>query len=130
MFILLHAGRVLLASLFILGGVDKIMDPASSISAMQTVGLPLPDLLIWAVVALELGGGLAVAVGIGRAAQMAAVALVLHTIAINVLLHPFWALDGDMARTELPLFFKNVAVMGGLLIVASGVRLPKTAQGR
>lgn len=116
-------GRVLLASLFVLGGVDKVLDPSSSVIRMADVGLPLPSQLIYAVIAVELGGGLLVAAGFGRIAQIAALGLVAHTLAVNVLLHPFWAVDPELARTELSFFFKNIAVIGGLLIVASGARV-------
>ncbi|MEM8654966.1 MAG: DoxX family protein [Pseudomonadota bacterium] len=123
--ILFHAGRIILASLFILGGIDKIVTPERSIEAMTIVGLPFPAVLILAVIAVELGGGLAVAAGIGRVAQVAAIVLIAHTIAVNVLLHPFWSMTGDLARTELSLFFKNIAVIGGLMMVASGARSGK-----
>ena len=33
-------------------------------------------------------------------------------------LHDFWTMDGTRARLELSLFYKNVAIMGGLAMVA------------
>ncbi|WP_299614162.1 DoxX family protein [uncultured Tateyamaria sp.] len=120
MTVIFFAGRGILASLFILAGIDKITDPTTTIATMTDAGLPLPALLIVAVIAVELGGGLAVAVGLGRIAQVAAIALILHTLAVNVALHPFWAVAPDIARTELSLFFKNIAVIGGLMMVAAG----------
>ncbi|WP_299041060.1 DoxX family protein [uncultured Tateyamaria sp.] len=117
-------GRVLLASLFILGGLDKILDPDPSILRMTEVGMPLAHLLIYPVIALELGGGLLVAFARAWPLRLAATALIVHTLAINLLLHPFWAAAPELARIEVSLFFKNIAVVGGLLIVASGGRVP------
>ena len=120
---LLHIGRVTLSSLFVLGGVNKIVDPDPSLLQMVEVDFPRPELLLIAATLLELGGGLAVAAGRwlwnGRLIPAAALRLVLHIAAINVLLHPFWALDDAAATIELLLFFKNVAVAGGLLMVAA-----------
>ncbi|MFQ6546327.1 DoxX family protein [Aestuariibius sp. 2305UL40-4] len=120
--LLLHAGRVILASLFILGGLNKIADPQASVVMMEATGLPLPGLAIYAVILLELGLGLAVALGgavaSGRLVAPAALALTLYTLAVNVFFHPFWAMEGVQAQTELSLFFKNVSVMGGLLAIA------------
>ena len=115
--ILFHIGRMGLASLFVLGGIDKITDPGPALVMMQDVGLPLPEALIWAVIAVELGLGLLVATG-WRWVVPAALALAVHTLATNVLFHDFWMMEGNCARLELSLFFKNIAVMGGLLMVA------------
>lgn len=116
-------GRVGLASLFVLGGANKIVDPAPSLLRMEQAGLPWPGILIVGVIAVELGLGLLVAmgrtVGSGRLVPAAAAVLLMHTAAINVLLHPFWSLNGVEAAVELSLFFKNVAVMGGLAMVAA-----------
>ena len=118
-----HLGRIALASLFVLGGIDKIANPGRSVAAMADAGLPWPSLLIVAVIAVELGLGLVVAGGswltAGRLVAGAALLLVAHTAAVNVLMHPFWTLEGEEALTELSLFFKNVAIMGGLGLVAS-----------
>lgn len=120
--ILVHVGRWGLCSLFILGGINKLMNPQRSLETMVEVGLPLPSVLIWAVIALELGGGLLVAAGAHArlAVSAAGMALILaaHTLATNVLFHDFWAQEGLRAELELSLFFKNIAVMGGLLLIA------------
>jgi len=123
-----HSGRSVLASLFILGGIDKLMDGATSIDAMTAAGLPAPTLLIWMVIAVELGLGLVVAAGAwvagGRLVLLAALVLMAHTLAANMLFHDFWNFEDQRARLELSLFFKNVAIMGGLAMVA-GLYAPK-----
>jgi len=61
--------------------------------------------------------GLALALGT-RFAWVAAVMLALFTLATNALFHRFWELSGEIATLELSLFFKNVAIAGGLLALA------------
>jgi len=118
-----HVGRALLASLFILGGLNKIRDAAPSIVRMAEIEVPVPSLTVFVIIALELGLGLILAGGEwfkhGRYISAAAFLLILHTAAINVLLHPFWLMEGTVAATELSLFFKNLSIMGGLAMIAA-----------
>jgi putative oxidoreductase len=111
-------GRVLLASLFILGGINKILNYAPTLAMMQKAGLEPAGLLLPITIALELGGGLLVAFG-GKGASLAAFVLALFTIATNIVFHDFWNMTGDIAQLQLSLFFKNVSIAGGLLFVAA-----------
>jgi len=123
--IALPAGRLVLASLFILGGLNKVMNYTATQAGMSDVGLA--PALLPLVIALELGGGLAVALGRWFAA-LAAVALAVFTLATNLYFHDFWNMSGDVAQLELSLFFKNVSIAGGLLYVAAATqRLRKAA---
>ena len=119
---LIAAGRTILASLFVLGGIAKIASPAIYLEMMEAAGLEPARLLLNLVIALELGGGVWVASGL-RGHALAAVALAVHTLAINVLLHAFWELDGARRIDEISFFFKNVSIAGGLLLVAGVARL-------
>ena len=120
---LFDAGRIALASLFVLGGLNKILDASPTITRMSEAGVPWPALVVILVVAVELGAGLIVAAGRGfRAARfvpLSAALLIAHTGLVNLIFHPFWLFDGVGAATELSLFFKNVSVMGGLAAVSS-----------
>ncbi|CDO60255.1 putative membrane protein [Candidatus Phaeomarinobacter ectocarpi] len=113
----LPMGRVVLASLFVLGGLNKLVNYAATQVQMSEVGL-WPALLPL-VIALELGGGLVVALG-RWGAVFAALALAAFTLATNIFFHDFWAMSGEMAALELSLFFKNVSIAGGLLFAAAG----------
>jgi putative oxidoreductase len=116
---LVHAGRVGLASLFILGGVNKIASFGPTAARMEEFGLSPAGLLLPATIGLELIGGLMVASGV-RFHQIAALALAAFTIATNLVFHRFWEMDGQIGQLELSLFFKNVAIAGALLLVAGG----------
>ena len=118
---LLVAGRVTLASLFVLGGVAKIARPELYLAMMTEAGIEPARPLLSLVIALELGGGLWVASGL-RGHAFAAVALALHTLLVNLLLHPFWQFGGDERIDEISFFFKNVSIAGGLLFAAGAAR--------
>lgn len=110
-----HAGRVILSSLFWLGGLNEIANYEATATQMRDLGFPAVEVPL--TILLELGGGALVAVGRWLAVP-AVPALAVHTIAVNAIFHRFWDMDGPIAALELSLFFKNVAVAGGLLHVA------------
>ena len=113
-------GRALLGSLFFLGGINKLLDPERTLASMQAVGLEPAAPLLIATIALELTGGVCVMLlRTGVTLRIAACALALFTVAANIAYHDFWHLDGARASTELSAFFKNVSVIGGLLVVAA-----------
>jgi putative oxidoreductase len=114
----LHLGRAVLASLFVLGGINKILNFDATQARMTEVGLEPAALLLPATIALELGGGLMVALGT-RFSWAAAFALALFTVATNVFFHRFWEAAPPMAEAELSMFFKNVAIAGGLLFYSA-----------
>ena len=115
---MVHIARVLIASLFILGGINKLLNYSAVLASMSEVGLPLVEVLLPLTIALELGGGLLVAIGKHYHIQ-AALALAAFTLATNLLFHAFWGMDGAERGVELALFFKNIVVIGALLHVAA-----------
>lgn len=115
--ILVVAGRVGLASLFLLGGLNKIINYGDTIIGMETVGLQPAGILLPLVIMLEIGGGALVASGRWPAAW-AALALAAFTFGANLAFHDFWTMEGERAALELSLFFKNLSIMGGLIFVA------------
>ena len=116
----LVGGRIALASLFLLGGLNKVLNYKATLASMEAVGLSPAPLLLPLVIGLELIGGALVALG-RRGAALAALALAMFTLSTNVFFHDFWNMDGDIAALELSLFFKNVSIAGGLLFFAGAV---------
>jgi putative oxidoreductase len=114
---LVALARVLLALMFVLAGLSKFGNLAGTAGYIASKGLPLPMLLAAAAGALEVVGGVALAVGFH--ARWAALALALFTIVITPIFHNFWALPAGQAMVNQLLFMKNVSVVGGLLFVFS-----------
>lgn len=103
--------RIMLALIFILAGVGKIMDPAGTSGYMESMGVPA--ILLWPTILLELFGGLAIAVGYKT--SLAAFSLAIFSIAAAVIFHSNFA-----EKIEMILFLKNIAMAGGLLLLAVG----------
>ena len=116
----LFAGRVGLASLFLLGGLNKILNYDATQQSMQIVGLEPAGLLLPMVIALELGGGVLLAIG-RWFAPLAALALAIFTLATNIYFHDFWTMNGEVRTVELSLFFKNISIAGALIFAASAL---------
>jgi len=110
-------GRWLIASLFILGGINKIINFSQTISSMSEVGLEPASVLLPLTILLEIGGGLIIAIGL-RWQALAALALAIFTVATNIYFHNFWVYEGPERAYELSLFFKNVVVVGALVFFA------------
>lgn len=110
-------GRIGLASLFLLGALNKVLNYGQVLDQMSREGLPISAVLLPLVIALELFGGLAVAIG-RMFVVPAAMALAAFTIGANSIFHDFWNMEGAAAQLELALFFKNVSIAGALLLLA------------
>jgi putative oxidoreductase len=126
--ILILVGRVVLASLFVLAGLNKILNYNDTLTVMRDAGLEPAPLLLPITILLELGGGLLVAFG-RRFTVLAAIALAVFTIATNLFFHQFWLFTGPEAILQLSLFFKNISIAGGLIYVA-GISASARAQSK
>jgi putative oxidoreductase len=111
------AGRLLISTIFIFSGLSKFAAHAAMAGYAASKGLPAPDLAIWLAAAVELFCGLAILLGFQ--AKIAAWLLFLYLIPTSVVFHNFWAMQGMDKMDNQAHFFKNVAVMGGLLFVAT-----------
>ena len=105
-------GRTLISLIFIVSGFGKITGYAGTQAYMESVGVP--GLLLPAVIALEILGGLAVM--LGWKTRIAAFLLAGFCIVSGVLFHADF---GDQMQTIM--FMKNLALAGGFLVLfASG----------
>lgn len=110
-------GRVLLALMFITAGYSKLTNLDGTAGYIASGGLPFPAVLAVGVGLLELVGGLALAAGFK--ARWAALALGLFTLLASVLFHQFWAVAPEQQMVQYLMFMKNLAVAGGMFVVAA-----------
>ena len=108
-------GRVLLALMFVWAGYGKITGYAGTAGWMASSGMPMVGLLLPLAILIELGGGIALIVGFK--ARWVALALAGFTLVASLIFHNFWAMTGDAVMTNTLFFYKNVAVIGGMLMV-------------
>ena len=103
-------GRVGLAAIFLLAGMNKITAYAGTQGYMESVGVP--GALLPAVIALELIGAALVVAGFQT--RLAALALAGFSVVSALLFH------FDLAdQMQFILFFKNIAMAGGFLVLAA-----------
>jgi putative oxidoreductase len=110
-------GRLLLAALFVPAGIAKLTGYSGTVGYIASVGLPFPELAAVLAAAVEIGAGLALVVGLQTRA--AALALAGFTIGASVFFHDYWAMPADQQMMQQLLFNKNVAIVGGLLVLAA-----------
>lgn len=114
-------GRLLIAVLFVLAGIAKILNPQPFLNHMTQFGVP--TFLLPAVIALEVGGGLAVLVG--WRLREAAGALAIFCILTAAIFHHQLGI-----KAEVTLFLKDLAIAGGLLLTAVSASATARATGR
>ena len=102
-------GRTLIAAMFIDAGVPKIGAFAATQSYMASAGVP--GALLPAVIALEVLGGIALI--LGYRTRIVAMAMAAFTVLAALLFHraPY--------QIQHILLMKNIAIAGGLLILAA-----------
>ena len=103
-------GRVMLVLIFILSGVGKTFDTAGTAGYMQSAGLPSE--LLWPSIIFEIVGGVCIA--IGYKTRLAAYSLAIFCIVTAVIFHRNFA-----DQMQMILFLKNIAMAGGLLLLAT-----------
>lgn len=108
-------GRMLLVILFFISGFDKISGFQQTSEYIAAQGLPFPQLLTAIAIVLELGGAIAVAVG--WKTRWVAAALILFMIVITPIFHKFWGIPPEQAMEQQINFMKNVAIVGGFLLL-------------
>lgn len=101
-------GRILLALIFIVSGITKLLDPAGTEQMIQGVGMPAGLAMIAG--GFELIAGLCLAFGIMT--RLAAILLAGFTVLATVLFHNNFA---DPMQAAMAM--KNLAIIGGMLLV-------------
>lgn len=110
-------GRLAFVALFLPAGLSKISGFEGTVGYINSVGLPLAALLAVIAIIIEIGGGLALLTGFF--ARPAALVLALFTAIASLAFHAYWAVPAEQAFMQQLLFYKNLAVVGGLLILAA-----------
>lgn len=119
--------RPLLASMFVVGGIDALMKPGPKVERARQSPLTVPHVeqlgLTTDERVIRANGGLMVVAGLalatGRAPRLASIALVASLAPTTVAGHPFWQEKDPVARkANMINFFKNLGLMGGLMLAA------------
>jgi len=115
---MLAAGRLLLASLFLIAGGMKVMGIKGVAGYIASKGLPQAELLAYAAVVFEVGGALLLIAN--RLVVPVALAFAGFCIFSGVVFHNFWTFTDAMQwQNQFNHFLKNVALAGGFLALAA-----------
>lgn len=111
------AGRALIALLFVPAGWAKIAGFAGVTGYIASKGVPLPAVAAAIAIVVELGLGLLLLVG--WQTRWAALGIAVFTAVITFIFHNYWAMPAEQVMMQQQAFFKNIAVVGGLLAIAA-----------
>jgi len=109
--------RLLIAALFLPAGIGKLTGFSGTVEYIASAGLPLPTAGAALAAAVEILASLALLAGFHT--RIAALVLAAFTLVASVVFHAYWSAPAEQAFVVQLLFFKNVAVVGGLLAVAA-----------
>ena len=108
-------GRLCLSAIFLASGFNKITNWNATADQMAGQGMPAVPLLLAGATAFEILGGLSLLLGFyGR---VGATALIVFLIPTTLIFHDFWAVPAEQQQNQMAHFMKNVAILGGLLMV-------------
>lgn len=108
-------GRILLSLIFLWSGISKITG-FHGVAAMMAERMPYATALLMVAIVIEIGGALMII--LGWRARLAGWVLFLYLIPVTLVFHAFWHAPPAMAYDQMIHFWKNIAIMGGLLMVA------------
>lgn len=106
------AGRVLLALIFVLSGINKITSFDGTLGYMTSAGLPMANVLLVLTILVELGGGLLIVLGLKT--RWIALLIFLFLIPVTLVFHNPSA-NPAQAQQQMIHLLKNLSIMGGML---------------
>ena len=114
---LLLVGRLLLAAVFLVAGIRKAMAIAGSAGYFAKLGFPMPEVMVYVAIIIEIGGALMLIAG--WKTRIAAWLLALFTVIAMFMAHRFWEFPDAQYANQMNHFLKNLAIVGGMVFVAA-----------
>jgi putative oxidoreductase len=108
--------RLTVVPLYLYSGVGKLMAFGATAGRLNGWLDGFGSALAAGAVAVELGGGLALLLGLF--VRQAAVALILFTIAATLMFHNFWTAPEAQLVQQTINFLKNLGLIGALALIA------------
>lgn len=112
----LLTGRIFFSLIFIMAGPNHFT--SASIGYAASLGVPLPSIVVPLSGLMALIGGLSIATGFK--AKWGALLIILFLIPVTLMMHQFWIVkDSMMMQMQMAMFMKNIAILGGAIIIAN-----------
>jgi putative oxidoreductase len=112
---LILSARFLLVLLFLIFGWQKITDYAGTVAYMAQTGAPAPGISAIIAIIMELFVSAAIVLGIFT--RPLALLLMAYTLGTGIIGHHYWTMTGMEQYENMINFYKNVSIMGGLLLL-------------
>ncbi|MBY0334457.1 MAG: DoxX family protein [Acetobacteraceae bacterium] len=112
----LLVARILLVVIFPISAYYKIIGWPGIVGMLAQQGAPLPMLGGYIAIAVEILGALLVVIGLWT--RWAALVLILYVAGTSIIAHRFWEFAPPAQFGQMMQFFKNLCMIGGLLLVA------------
>ena len=110
-------GRLLFVALFLPAGLSKLLGFEGTVGYFGSLGIPMASAAVAATIGIEVLGSIALLLGFKT--RYVAFGLAGFTLLASVVGHAFWMAPAEQAFVQQLMFFKNIAVVGGLLVLAS-----------
>lgn len=107
--------RILLMVLFVMFGWSKLTGFAGTVAYMTSSGAPVPEVSAVIAVVMEFAVGIALVVGFYT--RPLALLLALYTLGTAIIGHHYWNMTGAMQYANMINFYKNISIIGGLLLL-------------
>lgn len=108
------AGRALFSAIFIVSGFTHFA-PQMAQYATQ-LGVPFAPVLVPLSGLMAFAGGLSIL--LGYRARVGAALVILFLLPVTFMIHAFWNVtDPMMAQVDQAMFFKNLSMLGGALLI-------------
>lgn len=111
---LVAVGRVLLSSIFVISGFNKILQFSGTVEMIRAEGLPWPTAFLVAAIVLEIVGGISLLTG--TFARLGAILLLAFLLPVTFIMHDFWMLEGAARQAQMAHFLKNLSLTGALFM--------------
>ena len=108
-------GRFLYVLIFLIAAPNHFSKQTIAYAAAQ--GTPLASIAVPLSGIIALAGGLSIL--LGYRAKIGAWLIVLFLVPVTLTMHNFWTVhDPAMAQIQLVMFMKNLAILGGALLIS------------
>jgi putative oxidoreductase len=113
--VVLLLGRLALGAIFVKSGLQKLLALSAFAASLAQRGVPASS--TWAVIGatVEFVGGILIVSGLRT--REASLLMILFVIVATGISHRFWEFADAARRTQESQFFKNLAIIGGFLLL-------------
>jgi|SRR5690606_15927617 putative oxidoreductase len=107
--------RILLMILFIMSGWSKLLGFGGTVAYLESLGTPAP--MLAAAIAVLMEFFVAIAIILGFYTRPLAFLFALFVLGTALIGHDFWNMTDPQRAANMTQFFKNISIMGGLLLL-------------